>query len=146
VTADEKLSDEYSSEMQAKMGTSLTYVHEAGMNYNRITDSIIVGSCLQVPDDADRCAAAARLCKCVHTSQKGRLARGGSAACRCVLWACPGCVQRRASEQLEMHLHVAFKARFLLDARVNGTGHFNFMLTEPAEHHAATRMLRNAAT
>lgn len=39
--------------MQAKMGTSLTYVHEAGMNYNRITPDIIVGSCPQVASDVD---------------------------------------------------------------------------------------------
>lgn len=43
--------------MQSMMGGSLTYVHENGMNFNRITDDIIVGSCLQVADDADRCAS-----------------------------------------------------------------------------------------
>jgi hypothetical protein len=40
--------------MQTKMGTSLTYVHEAGMNYDRITPDIVVGSCLQTADDVDR--------------------------------------------------------------------------------------------
>jgi hypothetical protein len=53
---EEQLSGEYSSEMQSKMGTSLTYVHEAGMNYNRITEDIIVGSCPQVASDVDTCA------------------------------------------------------------------------------------------
>lgn len=49
-----ELSSEYSDEMQTKMGTSLTYVHEAGMNYDRITPDIVVGSCLQTADDVDR--------------------------------------------------------------------------------------------
>lgn len=34
--------------MQKKMGTTLTYRHELGLNYNRILPDLIVGSCLQV--------------------------------------------------------------------------------------------------
>ena len=41
------------------MGTaSLTYRHEDGTNYCRITDDLIVGSCLQQPRDLDACVAA----------------------------------------------------------------------------------------
>ncbi len=40
--------------MQQRMGTSLTYRHEDGMNYTRILDDLIVGSCLQTPEDADK--------------------------------------------------------------------------------------------
>lgn len=47
-------SDDYSTEMQQKMGTTMTYRHELGMNYNRIIEDVIVGSCLQVPDDVDK--------------------------------------------------------------------------------------------
>jgi hypothetical protein len=39
--------------MQKKMGTTLTYTHEDGMNYNRILPDLIVGSCLQTPEDLD---------------------------------------------------------------------------------------------
>lgn len=39
--------------MQARMGTSLTYRHEDGMNYDRILEDLIVGSCLQAPEDVD---------------------------------------------------------------------------------------------
>lgn len=53
--AEQEKSEDYSSEMQTKMGTALTYVHEAGMNHNRISDDIIVGSCPQTPADIDRC-------------------------------------------------------------------------------------------
>jgi hypothetical protein len=52
--SDSELSDEYSQEMQSKMGTALTYVHEDGMNYHQITPDIIVGSCLQTAGDVDR--------------------------------------------------------------------------------------------
>ena len=50
------LSDDYNVEMQQKMGTSLTYCHENGMNYNRILDDLIVGSCPQVAQDVNTCA------------------------------------------------------------------------------------------
>ena len=49
-------SSEYTEEMQAKMGTSLTYRHEDGINYNFILPDLIVGSCLQGPEDVDRLA------------------------------------------------------------------------------------------
>lgn len=42
--------------MQKKMGTSQVYNHANGMNYDRILPDLIVGSCLQVPADADKCA------------------------------------------------------------------------------------------
>ncbi|KAI8476474.1 MAG: phosphatases II [Monoraphidium minutum] len=54
---DEK-SDEYTAEMQSKMGTGLTYRHEAGINWNHIMPDLIVGSCLQTPDDVDKLAEA----------------------------------------------------------------------------------------
>lgn len=43
----------YSKEMSRKMGTSLNYYHEEGINYNRVLPDLIVGSCLQTPADAD---------------------------------------------------------------------------------------------
>jgi len=43
--------------MQQRMGAaSLTYRHEDGMNYNRILDDLIVGSCLQRAEDVDTLA------------------------------------------------------------------------------------------
>jgi hypothetical protein len=55
---DEVKSDAYTSEMQAKMGTSLTYRHELGINWNEVLPDLVVGSCLQGPEDVDRVAAA----------------------------------------------------------------------------------------
>lgn len=52
--AEEAKSEEYTSEMQKKMGTGLTYRHEDGMNWDYIMPDLIVGSCLQCPDDVDR--------------------------------------------------------------------------------------------
>jgi len=43
----------YSKEMQAKMGTQDTYQHELGLNYNRVIEDVIVGSCLQEAEDVD---------------------------------------------------------------------------------------------
>lgn len=40
------------------MGTTLTYRHEDGINWNLVMPDLIVGSCLQGPEDADRLAAA----------------------------------------------------------------------------------------
>ncbi len=54
----EAKSDDYTEEMQAKMGTSLTYRHEDGINWNLVMPDLIVGSCLQTPEDADKLAAA----------------------------------------------------------------------------------------
>ena len=51
---EEDLSDEYSQEMQQRMGGVLTYRHEDGVNYNDILDDLIVGSCPQTPKDIDR--------------------------------------------------------------------------------------------
>ena len=53
---EEVKSDEYSVEMQQKMGGFLTYRHEDGMNFALVLDNLIVGSCLQTPVDLDRCA------------------------------------------------------------------------------------------
>jgi hypothetical protein len=51
---DDRLSEEYTDTMQKRMGSAtLTYCHEDGMNYNRIMEDIIVGSCLQTPTDLD---------------------------------------------------------------------------------------------
>lgn len=49
-------SGEYSKDMQAKMGTTLTYRHELGINWDHITSDVIVGSCLQTSADVDRLA------------------------------------------------------------------------------------------
>jgi len=46
-------SDEYSDVMSSRMGAALTYRHEDGMNYNRILEDLIVGSCLQQATDVD---------------------------------------------------------------------------------------------
>jgi hypothetical protein len=54
----EAKSDEYTEEMQARMGTTLTYRHEDGINYNFVLPDLIVGSCLQGPEDVDRLQAA----------------------------------------------------------------------------------------
>eukprot|EP00884_Botryococcus_braunii_P007724 jgi/Botrbrau1/16953/Bobra.49_2s0017.1 len=40
--------------MQRRMGGSLVYRHEDGINWHDIADQLIVGSCLQTPDDVDR--------------------------------------------------------------------------------------------
>ncbi|GIL97365.1 hypothetical protein Vretimale_3018 [Volvox reticuliferus] len=53
VSGTEAKSEEYSEDMQKKMGTTLTYQHELGINYNRILSDLIVGSCLQTPEDVD---------------------------------------------------------------------------------------------
>lgn len=50
----EDKSSEYSDVMQQRMGSSLTYRHEDGMNFALVLDDLIVGSCLQTPDDVDR--------------------------------------------------------------------------------------------
>lgn len=53
------LSEEYTETMQARMGSvSLVYRHEDGMNYTRILDNLIVGSCPQTAEDIERWAAA----------------------------------------------------------------------------------------
>ena len=51
---EEDLSEEYSAEMQSRMGGGLTYRHELGMNFNYILDDLIVGSCPQTAADVDR--------------------------------------------------------------------------------------------
>jgi hypothetical protein len=56
--ATEAKSDEYTEEMQARMGTTLTYRHEDGINYNYVLPDLVVGSCLQGPEDVDRLQAA----------------------------------------------------------------------------------------
>ncbi|EOY18911.1 Dual specificity protein phosphatase family protein isoform 5 [Theobroma cacao] len=44
----------YSHNMTEAMGAVLTYRHELGMNYNFIRPDLIVGSCLQAPEDVDK--------------------------------------------------------------------------------------------
>lgn len=51
---EEEKSEVYSSDMTAAMGAVLTYRHELGMNYNFIRPDLIVGSCLQSPEDVDK--------------------------------------------------------------------------------------------
>ena len=53
----EAKSSEYSDTMQQRMGGYLTYCHEDGINYANILEDVMVGSCLQTPEDVDRCAA-----------------------------------------------------------------------------------------
>ncbi|XP_044462724.1 phosphoglucan phosphatase DSP4, amyloplastic isoform X2 [Mangifera indica] len=50
----EEKSDIYSNNMTEAMGAVLTYRHELGMNYNFIRPDLIVGSCLQTPEDVDK--------------------------------------------------------------------------------------------
>nr|ADP88922.1 starch excess 4 [Gunnera manicata] len=50
---EEEKSEIYSSNMTQAMGAVLTYRHELGMNYNFICPDLIVGSCLQTPEDVD---------------------------------------------------------------------------------------------
>ncbi|MED6108880.1 Phosphoglucan phosphatase DSP4, chloroplastic [Stylosanthes scabra] len=50
----EEKSDTYSNNMTEAMGAVLTYRHELGMNYNFIRPDLIVGSCLQTPEDVDK--------------------------------------------------------------------------------------------
>ncbi|KIY93575.1 hypothetical protein MNEG_14385, partial [Monoraphidium neglectum] len=58
VEDEEAKSEEYTEEMQKKMGTTLTYRHELGINWNEIMPDLYVGSCLQTPADVDRLAEA----------------------------------------------------------------------------------------
>lgn len=51
---EEAKSDEYSDVMQQRMGGSLSYRHEDGINFADILDDLMVGSCLQTPEDVDR--------------------------------------------------------------------------------------------
>uniref|UniRef100_A0A7S1RNA8 Tyrosine specific protein phosphatases domain-containing protein n=1 Tax=Alexandrium catenella TaxID=2925 RepID=A0A7S1RNA8_ALECA len=48
-----KVSDEYSKIMMGKMGSTLEYKHEAGMNYARVSPKLFVGSCLQTAKDVE---------------------------------------------------------------------------------------------
>ncbi|KAK2634147.1 hypothetical protein Ddye_028939 [Dipteronia dyeriana] len=51
---EEEKSEVYSTNMTEAMGAVLTYRHELGMNYNFIRPDLIVGSCLQTPEDVDK--------------------------------------------------------------------------------------------
>ncbi|RDX66325.1 SEC12-like protein 1 [Mucuna pruriens] len=51
---EEEKSETYSHDMTKAMGAVLTYRHELGMNYNFIRPDLIVGSCLQTPEDVDK--------------------------------------------------------------------------------------------
>ncbi|WCJ19218.1 Phosphoglucan phosphatase DSP4 amyloplastic [Euphorbia peplus] len=54
-TKEEEIKSEtYSHNMTEAMGAVLTYRHELGMNYNFILPDLIVGSCLQNPEDVDK--------------------------------------------------------------------------------------------
>ncbi|XP_022743725.1 phosphoglucan phosphatase DSP4, amyloplastic isoform X2 [Durio zibethinus] len=52
--SEEEKSEVYSHNMTEAMGAVLTYRHELGMNYNFIHSDLIVGSCLQTPEDVDK--------------------------------------------------------------------------------------------
>lgn len=51
---EEEKSEIYSNNMTQAMGAHLTYRHELGMNYTFIRPDLIVGSCLQTPEDVDK--------------------------------------------------------------------------------------------
>ena len=51
---DSDLSADYSETMSKAMNATLTYDHSLGMNYTRILDDLIVGSCLQKPTDVEQ--------------------------------------------------------------------------------------------
>ncbi|KAL4621613.1 hypothetical protein ACB092_06G241600 [Castanea dentata] len=51
---EEEKSETYSTNMTEAMGAVLTYRHELGINYNFIRPDLIVGSCLQTPEDVDK--------------------------------------------------------------------------------------------
>ncbi|CAL0321236.1 unnamed protein product [Lupinus luteus] len=51
---EEEKSEIYSNNMTEAMGAVLTYRHELGINYNFIRPDLIVGSCLQSPEDVDK--------------------------------------------------------------------------------------------
>lgn len=51
---DEEKSEQYTQEMNSKMGSGLTYRHEDGLNFAHILDNLIVGSCLQTAADVHR--------------------------------------------------------------------------------------------
>ena len=79
---DEK-SDEYSKTMQKRMGTSLTYNHEAGLDFNRVLPDLIVGSCLQTAADVDRLAEeeGVKVVYCLQGECKERLGSYQKAFC-----------------------------------------------------------------
>ncbi|KAH7537029.1 phosphoglucan phosphatase DSP4, amyloplastic [Ziziphus jujuba] len=54
---EEEKSGTYSNNMTEAMGAVLTYRHELGINYNFIRPDLIVGSCLQTPNDVDKLRA-----------------------------------------------------------------------------------------
>ncbi|KAJ8759126.1 hypothetical protein K2173_004133 [Erythroxylum novogranatense] len=54
VKEEKEKSEVYSHNMTEAMGAVLTYRHELGMNYNFIRPDLIVGSCLQTPEDVDK--------------------------------------------------------------------------------------------
>ena len=49
----EARSTEYSETMNQQMGSYLVYRHEDGINYAHVLEDIMVGSCLQTPEDVD---------------------------------------------------------------------------------------------
>ncbi|KAG8651782.1 phosphoglucan phosphatase DSP4, amyloplastic isoform X2 [Manihot esculenta] len=53
VKEDKEKSDIYSHNMTEAMGAVLIYRHDLGMNYNFICPDLIVGSCIQIPEDVD---------------------------------------------------------------------------------------------
>jgi hypothetical protein len=54
---EEGKSDDYSVAMQARMGGSLTYRHEDGINFAYVLPDVIVGSCPQGAADVDKSVA-----------------------------------------------------------------------------------------
>jgi hypothetical protein len=73
---DSAKSDEYTETMNRKMGTSLTYRHELGIDYNRILPDLIVGSCLQVGPAGSSTPAATLLLLRGSGSEQGHLYHG----------------------------------------------------------------------
>lgn len=71
------------------MGTTLTYRHEDGINYNYIMPDLIVGSCLQGPEDADKLAAAG-----VTTVYSLQVSQAGRGVGCCYLTPLPAVLKR----------------------------------------------------
>ena len=87
--------------MQQSMGGTLTYRHEDDMNFATVMDDILVGSCLQTPEDVDRSSCCApchyALC-CQHSSCTNTTCQ----ASPCI-FNCPGHPNGTCSEGFDQH-------------------------------------------
>lgn len=65
-------SDAYSEEMKAKMGGSLEYRHELGINFHQILPDLYVGSCMQTAADVQRYECLRVPSPCLHLAATAR--------------------------------------------------------------------------